>query len=1711
MNVRRSARPPRLRAGFALVTVIVVLAALLVLCTPFLISSTHADRASSDLFDRTRGRLALDNAAVHARTVLSRSHPGLDATRDWDSLEELFVGNEFPEGFLDARDPTGVLWDVESEDLAGRIDLDTAPPQVFANLLGLATRLVAPVTGEDTEFSLASPGFLPESGFVWIDGELVRFGSREGNKLGDLLRGVLAEEGEQGREAPGFRKASNHAVGTALLDYRAFAPVLWRFAGGDLRRFDSPERLREVAEFTLDGVGLGAAELARLAELGTVHVDGRSNRPWMRAMRLTRAVRAGEDGAITVDMPRFVNEGSTVRIRGRGTLEYALVQRVTRGGLVHLDRPLAFDHEAHAAVVEVLARRPVNVNTAPPEVLEVLFTNLQVRGRGDRITGIEAKALAGLVAASRPFTGLEDFLRRVVLPAGGISELPADAPVRPAVIDPLQGGGPLIDRWDAYALYANALNACDTRLSFSTMPFSFASRDVHRLDLRAAVHAPSGVERFSTVREEVRLVAPQLELFHAFGRQEDFDEALRLTSDAPYWSTGPAATARHDGLSPAPSSRFVAHFARDPAAPPDDRAPRPPHVFASREDSGWAQLVPDRIQEVDALRGRMLHFDQETRDPEGRYLPDEPLRLVSNDALVNWAGPRGLLRALGLSLWVKPRALGDASLLDVMGSSVDADRLSIFLEGPDLVVRLLESGGDHPQTVFREASEVRYALSAGNGPGLPADVWHHLALDVKGSRPDQLTLLVNGSLHGVRTPGLSRLSSGVAADAGFLPLESIEGFPPRGVARVGNELVEYELSGNGLAANFASTGVAAGFGGRNARVSWSGTQPAIPNNLATLDRAHPAGTSVSVYGYSLPVSSDVPAGASQLPGALGTFRCAVAIGVEGGSQTLGDPISVQTPFGTFQVGFGMEGSGSQVTGLLLAPAENPDGGGADPALMAAFSPQGGYAALVQVRWTAGQATTSAMNSPLGGIEILRYSGWSGNVLRIAARGQAVQLQNLQGWGLPAGGGSRAFVTNWQQTTTAAGDPIQPQLNWRTFVFPISVPVPGASATQGFLAANASNPQFAQITRRDGPDTEWICYDEFDVNQRQLVRCDPAALELAYAVLTGGRGLGTRDPNEPGQPGGGGPGGGTPGGLGLLAPPSASSSPAAGPAPPVPAPASPPSVPRRAGTTWEPMLGQPQDGTLPITRELAAVFQHRGVQETHAQAHPAGTPVLPVFRARNLGPDGGRPGKNDAAFLMDASPSHLGWPVLVHRGHVPSSQVLAHRWQQVDPASPVATGAGESYAVPVAGANQGEILIALSERVPQPMTAGTVAGGVGNELDTRFLTRLVLWPSGERPRIATDVALGGAARPGGNQPGAVMAAVIDEVAFADTQFGRSFPGVDPETSQGASLVLREALAVGGQVLEVQPRSLRMPYGSLGSSRDFLDDLPQDAGLLRIGDEILAYEQLDAQAGRITVAAAGRGLLGSEPQPHRIGEPVHLLAYLPVSVLTAGVDPSSAVLQLADTAEFPSEGLVLIGNHGSGSVELLHYTRREGSNLAMPIRSREAGQMDQQGPGLFRGRFGTQPGAWGAGQPVVSFPFRYWDRWTDRADAPELGYFGFELAQSGAWWRSTFFEEERAGSGRVTLEALVRFDERVPWDADPAEVDALVRLERGLAEGAPIPLGIQSDRPEWRVHVRYLPGAYDAQTALSHDWRTTPRLRSLGAFYLAPEQVLRSVER
>ncbi len=1728
-------------AGYALIAVLLVLLALLALLAPYLTGIRRADQGSATRLDQAAGRLALDDAARHARAVLDRTHGAFDPTPYWDSEAELEVDGSFSlppregrEG--DAPGQAGVSWDLDAQDLTGRIDLASASPGVLANLLGCSTWLTRAASDQETELACATTHGFPEQGFLSLGGERIAYRATGAGAFANLERGLFAaaERSGAGGCSPGAPRG--HGAGAPVTGLAAWAIPAWRIAGGtgELRVFDGPDRVGAVFAESLGGA-LERGALARLCDATTPFGDAGAGARWQRAARVVSSVDGGVDCTVSVDEWRWFNPGTTVLVTDGRARELAIVRR-SLGSLIELTDVLANDYDAYRAEIRALARRPVNVNTAGPAVLRALVFGLKRAGVNARITDREADLLVEAIVTSRPFTGFQDFARRVVLPAAGIEELPPDAPVRPPIWDEVGPGG-FIDLEDAQALYQNALNANDADLEFSTMPFAFTSRGTFALSLRSSVNAKSGIERVANVREQVEVVVPQAELFALWARQEDFDEELRLSREAPWWSTGPEATSRFTSGG-SPPSRFAANFGSLADSPmdgfeamPGAGRPAPPlssgehfrRTFASRADEGFARLATLRVEEV-AISGHgrfVEHFDFEDGELEGRGIAAAGIYYaVPDDARVRWSdGPDDLLRPFSFSMWIEPASLlqGDF-LLDLGGAYDDADRVSLAVDGTELVLRVLDGAGDHPGSTTLEETQARLPLAR-----LPTDTWSHVSVDVHGSRPDQVTLLVDGMAR-AETAGLTRLAAPLGETDALVRVESTAGFGALGdtcVLRIGQELIEAELRDEHTFTAFPSqSGVKAGTGGRLARELWiTGFGP----EGATAPRSYAAGTPVMLYGYSMPLWSAVPPGSARLPAALGAFAVAVVTEVEGGDTALGDNIWVHDPQAATDkvVGVGLEGAASKATALVLARADDPKGG--DTSFMEAFDPRGGFAALVQAPIAIGSGVTTS-GARLGGLEVIRYSGRQGDRLQIAARGQVVDAELANQLDQTLGlFGARAFVHDFGDTLDDTS--FDEELWAQVFVVPISLSVPGvfpAPPNVQFLDPEFG-PQYAQITRLGNETelTEWVRYDAIAAqtagSPSQLVRNSPAALAALHGTATLGRAISagflfqpTTPPPTSGPPpgvtgggaGGGGHGGGSGGGSSASAPSTKSVAPAAASA----QDAGGSNLLDQVGWLWQSDLGKPADQGFPLTHAVRTAFGFRGVLGTHSHAHPLGTVVLPVFRTFGRKFDRGAPSRGDRAWILREDDDDPGTPVVVHNAHVPDDEHQVHQWEDTDgnfaadPAG-VRTAPQPEFEGVLAGS---QTLVALRDAAPSLVTPtqGFLAQPT-QAVDMRTVARLVKFPTGELPRAVTSIAVGGAFRVGGT----ALRALVDELEFGSTEFAELL--APDEVTRGAGLVLAQSLGVSDLSLEVEPEGLAITQGIIGTAVPVLLELPERGGLLRIGEEIVAFRSRDPEGGRITLAANGRGLLGTRAQAHALRESVHFLSHLQASYLADDVAPGAAELPLGGLQGFPRSGTLLVGE------ELVHYPRRTpadgAGSVSMPRASSEPGRSDAEGRGLFRGRFGTSADGQVEGAAVILFPCRYWDRWTERADAPELAYFGFDVAQEDAWWRTAFFEETESAHAGVALGVLVRGDASVPWDADPEQTQGLWLFGGEEDEGERLELGIQSDRLELRVFARYRAGAFDFTDGRAHGWKSTPDLLRVGAEYIAPRTVLAREER
>lgn len=287
--------------GMALILVVLVLSALVLIGTPFILSMTLQEQGSVHTAAQERARLGAESARNYAVTRLFATHPARETgirviggtvtsssgtaiqsidypNHKIDDLEELEVvippelslepiggGNESsvararveqrPPSFV-MQSATDQLLAVEVEDEQGKINLNTVPPILLGNLLGgsqLSESVNYDVT--TTEIPVVDPTVFRSDGDPdTVDGvvvimnpliftmEAVSYRHRTETHLTGCFRGEYMSVPQEHRE------------GWPVFDLRAFKVYLHRYynlEAGELRTYRTPQAIREIAEWSV--------------------------------------------------------------------------------------------------------------------------------------------------------------------------------------------------------------------------------------------------------------------------------------------------------------------------------------------------------------------------------------------------------------------------------------------------------------------------------------------------------------------------------------------------------------------------------------------------------------------------------------------------------------------------------------------------------------------------------------------------------------------------------------------------------------------------------------------------------------------------------------------------------------------------------------------------------------------------------------------------------------------------------------------------------------------------------------------------------------------------------------------------------------------------------------------------------------------------------------------------------------------------------------------------------------------------------------------------------------------------------------------------------------------------------------------------------------------------------------------------------------------
>ncbi|HVR75624.1 MAG TPA: hypothetical protein VMT52_14915, partial [Planctomycetota bacterium] len=276
-------------------------------------------------------------------------------------------------------------------------------------------------------------------------------------------------------------------------------------------------------------------------------------------------------------------------------------------------------------------------------------------------------------------------------------------------------------------------------------------------------------------------------------------------------------------------------------------------------------------------------------------------------------------------------------------------------------------------------------------------------------------------------------------------------------------------------------------------------------------------------------------------------------------------------------------------------------------------------------------------------------------------------------------------------------------------------------------------------------------------------------------------------------------------------------------------------------------------------------------------------------------------------------------------------------------------------------------------------------------------------------------------------------------------------------------------------------------------------------------------LNAQAGTIhnvtrRLRLVARGLLGSEPAHHGLGDSVAFVPYATVSPVTGPLTTTG--LPVKDAKLFArSGGYVLLDPAMPGAPwEILGHLGPAGDGLLACAR-------DERGRALFRASFGTKELPISNEILAYEIPYRYPDRYEPEADSESLAYLQKSYRVPGAYWRSIEWLERPPRSlqeRRAEIVIVLRFEGAPGWDSKPTNTPGglyIFQAEEGRDQG-PVRFDIDrvADQVELRVYFRYLSGAFSRLPGnhFRDDWKETPVLEALTLEYEKAGTVVRHEE-
>ena len=1147
---------------------------------PFLLASRMRSEASLEVYHRAQSRIAVESAASFSRLVQVGTHPSRDATPLWDDENEWNLSAQGPlpqsiPGWEAARES----WGAQVSSMQSRISLASAPPMLLQNLLQ-PSYLAADVTFADRSFPISSTAGMAPSGAILVGRDWISYESISPT----ALNGVSMDPDRDSADEVRLRE------GTMVVSDTVLTLTTARLQSGG---WTPPEFYDDIFEFKMGGVDLSLSEedKKRLESLTWLETGAYGADAWAPAVWLARDTDLERPSLARVSDASAISAGTILKIEAENEAPFytfALASFPTSNWIV-LPSSLPETLTPWTTRIYPLRREPVDVNAASEEILTALMSGLRfssspvktqaTQGRVSQewVTPSEARRVAQKILELRPFEGPDDFWRRL--------------------LGPMVEAGSLVTL-DAWAIHLNGLDPNSGYLLQSTLPFGYRSGDRYLQRVDAAVRSRLGRTLARAARFLVTAISPTGPLLRLWETQEDFEDGGR-------WNRGLHGTVT------LPANRGVLGGQHSSADGLTLRtgAWEITGTLISSKDAELSAVIPLPARDADPLNGHMEHFDLEP-SPLGY---DAKERGAYPTVLKDWGLGEGSgaqdVAPLHIQGWFRlDGAVSEGTLFDLVGDQTDRSRISAKVEEGVLIVQGWDNAGDDPfdpeNTVQAQTVEVDLSEFS------MADRWFHLSVLLRSISARGLQVAIDGVPRGdidglTWTTGLVTGHSPGASDSP-IQVESTDGFPDRGVLRIGDEVIEYSSKSETSFITERPVHATGYLGGRAAREGSDAM-------TISLDTDHATGSAVELYGYSAPLVQDLPSGGSQLSGELGPFS--VATGIDGE-----DPIQILLLNGnTFDLGFGIVGDYLGPLNVKAIP-DAPN----DPYYSETFQSTGGYALLAQ----RSIAQLDPGGFQIGGLEVVQYSSRSGDMIYLSERN--IRTPSMVNWpdGQYASEG-HSFITNWDPSiVNQDGLAFETIYENQLYVIPISVKGNGVSDLN-YALPDGDFSEFVQITdSADAGNTEWVRYDS--ILENCFLRDDWAALNAAaFPILNDSY----EEEWSPPLP---------PGGMQLLY--------------------------QEPGIGDDFLLartiGEPIEDRDQILEDIRIHFDFRGTMGTFDHAHMSSHELIPVLQTPyDFNPDMGYIGRGDrVALIQEASTMPPYW-FEVQWGRAPhlDGRIRMNRW------------------------------------------------------------------------------------------------------------------------------------------------------------------------------------------------------------------------------------------------------------------------------------------------------------------------------------------------------------------------------------------------------------------------------------------------------------------